>query len=42
MQPVAAPLVMRMYGHIRGAATVRIYPYPAIVNYDLIQKEISG
>ena len=36
MRPVAAPLVMRVHSYIRGAATVRIYPYPAL----LISKEI--
>ena len=28
--PVSAPLVMCMRGYIRGVATVRIYPYPAL------------
>ena len=28
---VAAPLVMRMHGYIRGVASVRIYLYPAEV-----------
>ena len=30
MWPVAAPLVMHMHGYLRGVATVRIYPYPAL------------
>ena len=29
VRPVAAPLVMRKRGYIRGMATVKIYPYPA-------------
>ena len=31
MQPVAAPLVMCMRGYIIGVATVRIYPYRALI-----------
>ena len=34
MWPVAAPLMVRMHGYIRGTAAVRIYPYPALIDKD--------
>ena len=30
VQPVAAPLLMRMHGYTGGVATVRVLPYPAV------------
>ena len=30
MWSVAAPVVVRMHGYIRGVPSVRIYPYPAV------------
>ena len=32
MRPVAMSLIMRMHGHVRGMATVRVLPYPALLS----------